>query len=160
MCAPGSSKKWKNILSHPESLSVLAVFTGLLVFSLPFGIIMSGIGVISLAGVVVNNAIILLDAIRQMQAKGYEIYDAVVTAGMPMAFKFNLDFINLSYQYDTESSQYWQSMAVAIIFGLLLSTLLTLGVVPTLYVIYDRYKSWMASKWGTRDRLDPETVPV
>ncbi|MDM8553659.1 efflux RND transporter permease subunit [Desulfococcaceae bacterium HSG7] len=64
----------------------------------------------------------------------------------PMAFKFNLYFINLSYQYDTESSQYWQSMAVAIIFGLLLSTLLTLGMVPTLYVIYDRYKSWMASK--------------
>ena len=152
-------------------LSLIGVFTGLLVFNLPFGIIMSGIGVISLAGVVVNNAIILLDAIRQMQAKGYEIYDAVVTAGMirfrpvlltaittilglaPMAFKFNLDFINLSYQYDTESSQYWQSMAVAIIFGLLLSTLLTLGVVPTLYVIYDRYKSWMTSKWGARDRL-------
>ncbi len=52
-------------------------------------------------------------------------------------------------QYDTETSQYWQSMAVAIIFGLLLlSPLLTLGVVPTLYVIYGRYKFWMASKWG------------
>jgi multidrug efflux pump subunit AcrB len=154
-------------------LSLIGVFAGLLVFNLPFGIIMSGIGVISLAGVVVNNAIILLDAIRQLQAKGYEIYDAVITAGMirfrpvlltaittilglaPMAFKFNLDFINLSFQYDTESSQYWQSMAVAIIFGLLLSTLLTLGVVPTLYVIYDRYKSWIASKWGAGDRLDP-----
>ncbi|MCP4109511.1 MAG: efflux RND transporter permease subunit [Desulfobacteraceae bacterium] len=146
-------------------LSLIGVFAGLLVFNLPFGIIMSGIGVISLAGVVVNNAIILLDAIRQMRAKGYEVYDAVVTAGMirfrpvlltaittilglaPMAFKLNLDFINFSYQYDTESSQYWQSMAVAIIFGLLLSTLLTLGVVPSLYVIYDRYKSWLSSKW-------------
>lgn len=140
-------------------LSLIGVFTGLLVFDLPFGVIMSGIGVISLAGVVVNNAIVLLDAIRQFQAKGHETYDAVVTAGMirfrpvlltaittilglaPMAFKFNLDFINLSYQYNTESSQYWQSMAVAIIFGLLLSTLLTLGVVPTLYLIYDRLKT-------------------
>ncbi len=153
-------------------LSLIGVFAGLIVFNLPFGIIMSGIGVISLAGVVVNNAIVLLDAIRQLQERGLEVYDAVITAGMirfrpvlltaittilglaPMAFKLNLDFINLSYQYDTESSQYWQSMAVAIIFGLLLSTLLTLGVVPTLYVIYDRYKKWLLSKWKGQKGLD------
>jgi multidrug efflux pump subunit AcrB len=126
--------------------------------------------VISLAGVVVNNAIVLLDAIRQFQARGYEIYDAVVTAGMirfrpvlltaittilgltPMAFKFNLDFANLSYQYNTDSSQYWQSMAVAIIFGLLLSTLLTLGVVPTLYLIYSRIKTRLGRKALSKDR--------
>lgn len=151
-------------------LSLIGVFTGLLVFDLPFGIIMSGIGVISLAGVVVNNAIVLLDAIRQFQARGYEIYDAVVTAGMirfrpvlltaittilglaPMAFKFNLDFANLSYQYNTDSSQYWQSMAVAIIFGLLFSTLLTLGVVPTLYLIYSRIKTRLGRKALSKDR--------
>jgi multidrug efflux pump subunit AcrB len=151
-------------------LSLIGVFTGLLVFDLPFGIIMSGIGVISLAGVVVNNAIVLLDAIRQFQARGYEIYDAVVTAGMirfrpvlltaittilglaPMAFKFNLDFANLSYQYNTDSSQYWQSMAVAIIFGLLLSTLLTLGVVPTLYLIYSRIITRLGRKALSKER--------
>lgn len=151
-------------------LSLIGVFTGLLVFDLPFGIIMSGIGVISLAGVVVNNAIVLLDAIRQFQARGYEIYDAVVTAGMirfrpvlltaittilglaPMAFKFNLDFANLSYQYNTDSSQYWQSMAVAIIFGLLFSTLLTLGVVPTLYLIYSRIKTRLGREALSNDR--------
>jgi multidrug efflux pump len=145
-------------------LSLIGVFAGLLVFDLPFGIIMSGIGVISLAGVVVNNAIVLLDAIRQTQAKGLEVLDAIITAGMirfrpvlltaittilglvPMAFKFNLDFINLTYQYNTESSQYWQSMAVAIIFGLFVSTLLTLGVVPTLYLLYDRTKSRLTGK--------------
>ena len=151
-------------------LSLIGVFTGLLVFDLPFGIIMSGIGVISLAGVVVNNAIVFLDAIRQFQARGYEIYDAVVTAGMirfrpvlltaittilglaPMAFKFNLDFANLSYQYNTDSSQYWQSMAVAIIFGLLFSTLLTLGVVPTLYLIYSRIITRLGRKALSKDR--------
>lgn len=100
-----------------------------------------------------------------MQEKGHELYDAVITAGMirfrpvlltaittilglaPMAFKINIDFANLTYQYDTDSSQYWQSMAVAIIFGLLLSTLLTLGVVPTLYVIYFKSKTWLSEKW-------------
>ena len=157
-------------------LSLIGVFAGLLVFDLPFGIIMSGIGVISLAGVVVNNAIVLLDAIRQMQKKGLELNDAVITAGVirfrpvlltaittilglaPMAFKFNLDFANFSYQYNTSSSQYWQSMAVAIIFGLLLSTLLTLGVVPALYVIYDRSKSRLAEKWSGKEKLDLTTI--
>ncbi len=145
-------------------LSLIGVFAGLLIFDLPFGIIMSGIGVISLAGVVVNNAIVLLDAIMQLRNKGRDLFDAVVTAGMirfrpvlltaittilglaPMAFKLNVDFKQLTYQYDTESSQYWQSMAVAIIVGLLLSTLLTLGVVPTLYVMYDRFRSWLSKK--------------
>ena len=140
-------------------LSLIGVFAGLLVFDLPFGIIMSGIGVISLAGVVVNNAIVLLDAIQQMRDKGQALTEAVITAGMirfrpvlltaittilglaPMAFKLNLDFANLTYQYNTETSRYWQSMAVAIIFGLFMSTLLTLGVVPTLYVIYERSKT-------------------
>lgn len=154
-------------------LSLIGVFAGLLLFDLPFVIIMSGIGVISLAGVVVNNAIVLLDAIKQLQAKGHEIFDAVVTAGMirfrpvlltaittilglvPMAFKFNLDFANFAFQFDTETSQYWQSMAVAIIFGLLLSTLLTLGVVPTLYLIYDRSKTRLVEKWSGKGELNP-----
>jgi multidrug efflux pump subunit AcrB len=155
-------------------LSLIGVFTGLLAFNLPFGIIMSGIGVISLAGVVVNNSIVLLDAIRQIQRRGHNVYDALVTAGMirfrpvlltatttilglvPMAFKINIDFTNLSYQYNTDSSQYWQSMAVAIIFGLLLATLLTLGVVPTLYLIYDRLKNWANRKtsWSVAAEMD------
>lgn len=153
-------------------LSLIGVFTGLLVFDMPFGIIMSGIGVISLAGVVVNNAIVLLDAIRQIQKRSRSTYEAVVTAGMmrfrpvlltavttilgllPMALKFSIDFSNFSYQYNTESSQWWQSMAVAIIFGLLLSTLLTLGVVPTLYIVYSRFRIWLfrTLNW----RLDKE----
>ncbi len=159
-------------------LSFIGVFTGLLVFDLPFGIIMSGIGVISLAGVVVNNAIILLDAIRKIQKKGRTVYDAVVTAGMirfrpvlltaittilgliPMALKFNIDFANLTYQYNTESSEWWQSMAVAIIFGLLISTVLTLGVVPTLYIIYSRFKTWLSGATNWKVDHDLETMSL
>ncbi|MDW7709525.1 MAG: efflux RND transporter permease subunit [Deferrisomatales bacterium] len=154
-------------------LSLIGVFTGLLVFRMPFGIIMSGIGVISLAGVVVNNAIVLLDAIRQLQAQGKSAREAVVTAGMirlrpvlltaittilgllPMALKLNIDFWNFTYQYNTESSQWWQSMAVAIIFGLALSTVLTLGVVPTLYLSYAGIRRWVFRKLGW-EGLDEE----
>lgn len=147
-------------------LSFIGVFLGLLVFNMPFGIIMSGIGVISLAGVVVNNAIVLLDAIEQFQRMGQPVREAVVTACMirfrpvmltaittilgllPMAIKLNIDFIHLTYQYNTESSQWWQSMAVAVIFGLLAATVLTLGVVPSLYLIYDRFHGFMFRKFG------------
>ena len=75
---------------------------------------------------------------------------------MPMALKFSIDFSNLSYQYNTESSQWWQSMAVAIIFGLLLSTLLTLGVVPTLYIIYSRFRIWLfrTLNWSIDKEMD------
>ncbi|GAB4256033.1 MAG: efflux RND transporter permease subunit [Deferrisomatales bacterium] len=149
-------------------LSLMGVFTGLLVFRMPFGIIMSGIGVISLAGVVVNNAIVLLDAVRQFQQRGQSAREAVVSAGMvrfrpvlltaittmlglvPMALKLNIDFLHWTYQYNTESSQWWQSMAVAIIFGLLVATVLTLGVVPTLYLLYSRFRLWLFRTLGWR----------
>lgn len=137
-------------------LSMMGVFTGLLVLQTPFGIIMTGIGVISLAGVVVNNAILLLDAIQRLESSGRTTYEAVVTASMirfrpvlltaittilaliPMALKVNFDFKARVIQYDTVTSQFWQSMAMAVIFGLLISTVLTLGVVPTLYLLYAR----------------------
>jgi len=152
-------------------VSFIGVFAGLLVFRMPFGIIMSGIGVISLAGVVVNNAIVLLDAVRQFQQRGQSVREAVVSAGMvrfrpvlltaittilglvPMAAKLNIDFLHLTWQYNTESSQWWQSMAVAIIFGLAVATVLTLGVVPTLYLLYARFRLWLFRGLGwTIDR--------
>lgn len=154
------------IITSSVLLSLMGVFSGLVIFQIPFGIIMSGIGVISLAGVVVNNAIVLLDAIRRFEQEGQATYDAIVTACMirfrpvlltaittilalvPMAAKFNLDFINLSIQYNTDSSQWWQSMALAVIFGLLLATALTLGVVPTLYLVFQRARCKVAVWMG------------
>jgi multidrug efflux pump len=127
------------------------------VLNAPFGIIMTGIGCISLAGVVVNNAIVMIDAIHQFQDRGDDTYTAVVSAAMvrfrpvlltaittilglvPMALKLNFDFTKFMFQYNTSMSQWWQSMALAVIFGLLVSTILTLGVVPTLYLL--QYKA-------------------
>ncbi len=147
-------------------LSFIGVFTGLMAFGKPFGIIMSGIGVISLAGIVVNNGIVLLDAIRRFEQRGLAVREAVVTASMirlrpvlltaittilgllPMAAKISVDFANMSYQYNTESSQWWQSMAVVVIFGLFVSTALTLGVVPASYVLYKNTKKTVAGVLG------------
>lgn len=159
MVAQFNSMTVTGIVMVSVLLSLMGVFTGLLVMHAPFGIIMTGIGVISLAGVVVNNAIVLLDAIRQLEMRGISSREAVVSAAMirfrpvlltaittilglvPMALKLNWDFRNFTFQYDTSSSQWWQSMAAAVIFGLLVATALTLGVVPTLYSLYAQVRT-------------------
>ncbi|HSH69770.1 MAG TPA: efflux RND transporter permease subunit, partial [Deferrisomatales bacterium] len=132
-------------------LSLTGVFFGLLVTGMPFGIIMTGIGVVSLAGVVVNNAIVLIDYINQLRREGLNLHDALVRAGvvrfrpvlltavttilgmLPMALGMGFDFYTLSVQVGGESAQWWSPLAVAVIFGLSVATLLTLVVVPVLY---------------------------
>ncbi|MEF2144090.1 MAG: efflux RND transporter permease subunit [Desulfovibrionaceae bacterium] len=131
-------------------LSLIGVFLGLLVCNMPFGIIMTGVGVISLAGVVVNNAIVLIDYFEQLKARGMGVRDALLRAGqtrfrpviltaittvlglLPMATGVSFDFFNFEVVVGGESSQWWGSMAVAVIFGLAVATLLTLLVVPVL----------------------------
>ncbi len=140
-------------------LSLVGVFIGLLVTGTAFGIIMTGIGVISLAGVVVNNAIVLIDYYNQLLAKGLSSYDALLRAGsvrfrpvmltaittilglLPMATGVSFDFRKLAWDIGGESSQWWGPMAVAVIFGLGFATLLTLIVVPVLCSLVDSMKN-------------------
>jgi multidrug efflux pump subunit AcrB len=131
-------------------LSLIGVFAGLLVTGTAFGIIMTGIGIISLAGVVVNNAIVLIDYHNQLLERGFSVRDALMRAGLvrfrpvmltaittilgllPMATGVSFDFRKLIWDIGGESSQWWGPMAVAVIFGLGVATLLTLVVVPVL----------------------------
>jgi multidrug efflux pump len=130
--------------------SLIGVFIGLLVTGTAFGIIMTGIGVISLAGVVVNNAIVLIDYINQLMARGLESTEALLRAGLvrfrpvmltaittilgllPMATGVSFDFRKMTLDIGGESSQWWGPMAVAVIFGLGFATLLTLILVPVM----------------------------
>jgi len=130
--------------------SLIGVFLGLLITGTAFGIIMTGIGVISLAGVVVNNAIVLIDYINQQLAKGLSSTEALLRAGavrfrpvmltaittilglLPMATGISFDFGKMAFDIGGESSQWWGPMAVAVIFGLGFATLLTLILVPVL----------------------------
>jgi multidrug efflux pump subunit AcrB len=140
-------------------LSLMGVFFGLYVTGMPFGIIMTGIGIISLAGVVVNNAIVLIDYINLLRRNGMEITEALIKAGTvrfrpvmltaittilgltPMAMGFSFDFKSFSLQVGGEMSQWWGPMAVAVVFGLAVATLLTLLVVPVLYSVAESI-SW------------------
>jgi multidrug efflux pump len=144
-------------------LSMSGVFLGLLVTVTPFGIIMTGVGVISLAGVVVNNAIVLIDYINQLRRKGLELQEALLQAGMvrfrpvmltaittilgllPMAIGVSFDFQSFTWEIGGESAQWWGAMAVAVIFGLGVATMLTLVVVPVLYSLSEtvRLPAWL-----------------
>ncbi len=139
-------------------LSLVGVLWGLMITGTPFGVIMTGLGVISLAGVVVNNAIVLLDYVQQLKARGAETLEALVEAGsarfrpvmltaattvlglVPMALGISIDFRNLRILEGTQSAQWWGAMAVAVIFGLAFATVLTLVLVPTLYSILDDFR--------------------
>ncbi len=137
-------------------LSLGGAFLGLALFKSPFGIIMTGVGVISFAGVVVNNAIVLIDYTNKLQERGYALRDVVIAAGatrlrpviltavttilglIPMVTGVSFDFHSWTISWVSESSQWWRSMAIVVIFGLVVATFLTLVVVPTLYYMLDR----------------------
>ncbi|MBF0203505.1 MAG: efflux RND transporter permease subunit, partial [Desulfamplus sp.] len=137
-------------------LSLGGAFLGLALFHSSFGIIMTGVGVISLAGVVVNNAIVLIDYTNKLRERGMELKEAVVSAGatrmrpvlltavttilglIPMVTGISYDFHTWSISWVSESSQWWRSMAVVVIFGLMVATFLTLVVVPTIYYFLER----------------------
>ena len=142
-------------------LSMIGVLWGLIITGTPFGVIMTGLGVISLAGVVVNNAIVLLDYVEQLRARGESMHDALIHAGaarfrpvvltalttilglVPMALAISVDFSNFSISRGTQSMQWWGPMAVAVIFGLGFATVLTLIMVPTLYSIVEDLRIWL-----------------
>jgi CzcA family heavy metal efflux pump len=155
-------------------LSLIGALMGLLVCRLPFGIIMTGIGIISLAGVVVNNAIVLLAYTRQLEAQGMDLVSAAAEAGVtrlrpvlltaattiigliPMAVGVSYDFHTFSWALKSESTQFWRNMAVVVIFGLAFATILTLVVVPSLYVMLSR----LAMRLGFGHALKtPEGTP-
>jgi len=142
------------IIMFSVILSMIGVLIGLMVTGTPFGIIMTGLGVISLAGVVVNNAVVLLDYIQKLRIRGLEKNDAIIQAGLvrfrpvmltaittilgpiPLTTGLGFDFTRFRLQVADESSRWWSPMGVAVIFGPAFATILTLVVVPTMYRMF------------------------
>ncbi len=149
-------------------LSLIGVLIGLIVTATPFGIIMTGLGVISLAGVVVNNAIVLIDYIQQLRQKGMEKTAAIIQAGVirfrpvmltavttilgliPLSTGLNFDFANFKFLIGGESSEWWGAMGVAVIFGLAFATVLTLVMVPVMYSMLDSVEA-AAGRYFSRE---------
>ena len=124
-------------------LGLIGVIIGLLIARSVFGF-MTLLGIVSLAGIVVNNAIVLLDRIRiEIQEHGLEPQRAIVEAAQrrlrPILLTTATTIGGLIPLW-VSGGPMWEPMAIAIIFGLLFSTLLTLGVVPVMYAVLFRVR--------------------
>ena len=140
-------------------LSIVGVLIGLLLLGEPFGVVMSGMGVIALAGIVVNNNIVLIDTFNQLIKEGVPTIDAALRTGaqrlrpvlltavttvlglVPMVFEWNIDLIHNHVTSGAPSSQWWTQLSTAIAGGLTFATVLTLILTPCLLVIGENSKN-------------------
>jgi multidrug efflux pump subunit AcrB len=157
-------------------MSTMGVLIGLTIFRMPFGIINTGVGIISLAGIVVNNAIILIDYIDVLRSRdGMNRREALVQGGktrlrpvlltafttalgmVPLAIGLNFDFfglygsLNPELYWGGEQAAWWGPMAVAIIAGILFATFLTLVLVPVMYSLVDDFEKFFRKHFTRAD---------
>ena len=140
-------------------MSTIGVMLGLLITQQPFGIVMSGVGVIALAGIIVNNNIVLIDTYDNLMKMGqFSRYEAIVRTGaqrlrpvllttvttvlglLPMVLQMNIDFIAREVSIGAPSTQWWVQLATAVAFGLIFSTVLTLVVTPCALMLPETIK--------------------
>ncbi|MGX1306086.1 multidrug efflux pump [Amorphus suaedae] len=147
-------------------LSVIGVLIGMTLTGQKFSIIMTGTGVVALAGIVVNNAIVLIDTYNRMREDVDDPLTAVLKtaaqrlrpimlttittiAGLiPMATEINLDFFDRTVAIGGITSMWWVQLSTAIIFGLGFSTLLTLVVVPVALAAPSVWRRKAGTLWG------------
>jgi multidrug efflux pump len=129
-------------------LSTIGVLLGLLIMGQAFGVVMTGIGVIANAGVIVNNNIVLIDTYDRLRREGWEAYAAIletcrerarpvvltavtaVLGVLPIAFGVNIEFLSRDIVVGAPATQWWINLSTAIVFGLGFATVLTLIVTP------------------------------
>ncbi len=142
-------------------MSTIGVFIGLLVTGQPFGIVMGGVGVIALAGIVVNNNIVLIDTFDRLSETEDDVRTAILKTGaqrlrpvllttvttilglMPMVLGVNIDFIERIVTVGAPAMQWWSQLATAIAFGLSFATVLTLLVTPSALMIRGNVRGWL-----------------
>ncbi|MEX0681526.1 MAG: efflux RND transporter permease subunit [Balneolales bacterium] len=161
------------IIMIAVGLSLLGVILGMIITRTEFSV-MVFVGIISLAGIVCINNIVLVEYIKQLLDKGYTRMEAIIEAGsirlrpvlltalttilglVPLTFGINIDYIGLltslnpSFQIGTENTQFWGPMGVTIISGLIFATFLTLVIVPVMYSVFES----IAEKMGRVYRSD------
>ena len=143
-------------------MSTSGVLVGLMAFRMPFSIVMTGVGIISLAGIVVNNGVVLLDYVEILRERdGLGVREALMEGGktrfrpvvltaittalglVPLAMGLNFDFFGLysalepELYWGGEQAAWWGPMAIAVIVGILFATFLTLVLVPVLYSLLE-----------------------
>ena len=145
------------------------VLLGHLIMGKPFGVIMSSVGVITLAGIVVNNNIVFIDTYNVLRSRGEEAFDAIIRTCairlrpvllttvttivglMPMVLGVNINLIDREISIGAPSSQWWTQLASSVAGGLAFATLLTLLLTPSLLMV----QANVLKRWHAR-----QTLPV
>ena len=141
--------------------STVGVFLGLLATGQPFGVIMNGVGVIALAGIVVNNNIVLIDTFGRLRREGAPVAEAALRTGaqrlrpvllttvttafglMPMVLRLNVDFLQREVTYNAPSTQWWVQLSTSVVVGLVFATCVTLFLTPAMLVLGHRvHMAW------------------
>jgi len=155
-------------------MSTVGVMLGLLIIAQPFSIVMSGIGVIALAGIVVNNNIVLIDTFDRLAKTAKTPMEAILRTGaqrlrpvllttattifglLPMVTRVNIDFVTREVSIGAPSTQWWQQLSTAIAFGLAFATILTMIVTPSLLMVRANVTAWRARRRDTKQT--PQTA--
>jgi multidrug efflux pump len=139
--------------------SISGVLLGYAIFNIPFSIIMTGMGIVALAGIVVRNGILLVEFTDELRERGMRTKEAIIQAGkiritpivltaaaailglIPLCIGFNIDFVGLFRDFSpnihlgSDSSMFFSSLGWTIIFGLSIATFLTLLFIPLMYML-------------------------
>ena len=150
------------------------VFLGHLIMDRPFGIIMSGIGVITLAGIVVNNNIVFIDTYNVLRSRGEAAFDAIlrtcavrlrpvllttattILGLLPMVLAINIDLIARKVSVGAPSSQWWTQLSSSVAGGLAFATILTLLLTPSFLMIQANVSRFLAERRQRRDGVASE----
>lgn len=165
-------------------MSTIGVLLGLMIMGQPFTMVMTGIGIIALAGVVVNNNIVLIDTYDTLRREGRPKIEAIlqtcrerarpvvltaltaILGVLPIAFGLNLELLSHEVTIGAPSTQWWIALSSAIVYGLAFATVLTLVIIPSLLMLVtraDNPKPWF---WQRQKRREwyaahrPEKLPT
>jgi multidrug efflux pump subunit AcrB len=154
--------------------SIIGVLLGYALTGMTVATIMTGVGVVGLAGIVIKNGILLIEFTDELRGRGYRTREAAIQAGkiriipvlltavatilglLPLAVGFNIDFVGLLQEFRPniffggDSVVFWGPLSWTIIFGLIFSFFLTLVMVPCMYLIAERLRRPMSRFFGTR----------
>jgi multidrug efflux pump len=154
-------------------LSTIGVLLGLLIMGQSFGVVMTGIGIIANAGVIVNNNIVLIDTYDRLRREGIEAREAIlqtcrerarpvaltaitaILGVLPIAFGVNLEFISREITIGAPATQWWINLSTAIVFGLGFATVLTLIVTPAALMAIAQLAERRGTWWAQIKRWPP-----
>jgi len=153
------------------------VLLGHLIAGMPFGVIMSSMGVIILAGIVVNNNIVFIDTYNVLRRRGTDAFDAIlrtcamrlrpvllttvttIIGLMPMVLGANINLISREVSIGAPSSQWWTQLASSVAGGLAFATVLTLFLTPSLLMVQARIAARQAERRAARTSQTAPATP-